>query len=271
MVNIDKERARLLALFDDNEEKVQIVLNFRHKLTPLWFEIYVSRFFRTYSSFKTFQNGGFSDHGIDIKGIRTNQDWILEYLIVQCKKWSSWGIKEKDVAEFYGKVAGLKFQYPNTYLVYSTTGEINLYAQRFAQKNEIVLTDYSDLIEMQKEYPLNVFAFEILQEEMYHPDEVFEKNISDILTTEYAKKTKESIRSKIRSTKDLHSLLKEVRYKIAKEEDIPAYFVFNNKTLESICNNKPKNIHELEQVQWFGEKRIQKYGKRILETLAQVY
>lgn len=53
-MDIQKEKEQLLLLLLDNDEqKVNIVLNFRHKLTSTGFELYIAKFFEKYGSFKT--------------------------------------------------------------------------------------------------------------------------------------------------------------------------------------------------------------------------
>lgn len=257
-----------MALFNDDVEKAQTVLNFRHKLTPLGFEMYIARFFQEYGGFNTFQNGGYSDHGIDVKGIRTNEAGEPEYLIVQCKKWSVYPIREKDIAEFFGKIARYKFEYPNTYVVYATTGEKNIYAERFAEKNDIFLTDFSNLIEMQDEYPLDRFANEILTDRDCKPEDIFEKEIASMLTAKMSEKDQGGTRAKVLSNQSLYLLLKEVRMQLAKEEQLPLHCIFTNKALEQICTELPKSFEELRHVQGFGEKRSQKYGRQILEAVS---
>lgn len=71
-MDIQKEKEQLLLLLDNDEQKVNIVLNFRHKLTATGFELYIAKFFEKYGSFKTVSTWWFLDQCIDVKGVRLN-------------------------------------------------------------------------------------------------------------------------------------------------------------------------------------------------------
>ena len=54
---------------------------------------------------------------------------------------------------------------------------------------------------------------------------------------------------------------------IAKEEKIPPYIVFSDKTLISMCQIKPKNLEEMLDVSGVGVVKAEKYGERFLKIL----
>ncbi len=61
--------------------------------------------------------------------------------------------------------------------------------------------------------------------------------------------------------------LRALRMEIAKEEKIPPYIVFSDKTLISMCQIKPKNLEEMLDVSGVGVVKAEKYGERFLKIL----
>lgn len=52
---------------------------------------------------------------------------------------------------------------------------------------------------------------------------------------------------------ELFEKLRKLRLRIAQEKNVPAYFVFDNKTLKEIVLNKPKNYNEFLEICGVGE------------------
>ena len=65
----------------------------------------------------------------------------------------------------------------------------------------------------------------------------------------------------------LFDRLKELRREIAKEEKVPPYIVFSDKTLVHMCLIKPKNKEEMLKVSGVGEYKFEKYGERFLNKI----
>jgi ATP-dependent DNA helicase RecQ len=61
--------------------------------------------------------------------------------------------------------------------------------------------------------------------------------------------------------------LKELRLTIAREEKVPAFVIFSDRTLKEICKIRPKNESDLLQVNGVGAVKIEKYGKRFLACI----
>ena len=61
--------------------------------------------------------------------------------------------------------------------------------------------------------------------------------------------------------------LKELRLKLAKEQNVPAYVVFSDQTLHHMIEIKPKSIEDMKQIIGMGPIKIEKYGKIFLEKL----
>ena len=58
---------------------------------------------------------------------------------------------------------------------------------------------------------------------------------------------------------------KELRSKIAKEEGVPAYIVFTDKTLIELSNKLPLNKEEILKINGIGEVKYERYGERFLK------
>jgi hypothetical protein len=65
----------------------------------------------------------------------------------------------------------------------------------------------------------------------------------------------------------LYALMREFRNSAAKEEDLPAYCVFNNSILLDVVRHKPQTLEQLAQVKGFADKRLEKYGAAIVQLV----
>lgn len=65
----------------------------------------------------------------------------------------------------------------------------------------------------------------------------------------------------------LFEKLRQLRLEIAREEHMPPYIVFSDKTLVDMCAKLPKTREEMLTVTGVGEVKYQKYGERFLEVL----
>jgi ATP-dependent DNA helicase RecQ len=61
--------------------------------------------------------------------------------------------------------------------------------------------------------------------------------------------------------------LRALRTKIAREEQVPAYVVFADRTLLEMAVRRPKSPYALGEVRGVGSMKIEKYGERFLELL----
>ena len=62
--------------------------------------------------------------------------------------------------------------------------------------------------------------------------------------------------------------LKAWRLARAREDDVPAYLVFHNSTLEEIASRRPRSLDELASVPGVGPAKLERYGEGVLEALA---
>ncbi len=71
------------------------------------------------------------------------------------------------------------------------------------------------------------------------------------------------------ATLQLLESLKTLRRQIAHEDKVPAYIVFDNKTLHQIALLRPKSPHALESIHGIGPGKSAKYGARFIEAITK--
>lgn len=91
-----------------------------------------------------------------------------------------------------------------------------------------------------------------------------------VLTANVAEKTK-AIEPVVRCSEDeeLREYLREWRRKIAKEQGIAAFVVMHDTSLDGLCRVKPRTLPELLGISGFGVRKVDLYGKQILQALEQ--
>jgi ATP-dependent DNA helicase RecQ len=68
--------------------------------------------------------------------------------------------------------------------------------------------------------------------------------------------------------KALFTALKTLRMEIAREQNIPPYIVFHDKTLREMAIAKPASPEALMRVAGVGERKMQSYGEAFLRVIA---
>lgn len=69
------------------------------------------------------------------------------------------------------------------------------------------------------------------------------------------------------ATQELFDRLKTWRKKLAEEENVPPYFIFSDKTLVELANQKPSNARGLLSISGIGELKAKKFGGDILKII----
>ena len=67
--------------------------------------------------------------------------------------------------------------------------------------------------------------------------------------------------------KVLFGALKQLRLEIAKEEGVPAYVVFNDRSLTDMASRKPQNLDALAGCHGVGAVKLERYGEQFLAVL----
>jgi ATP-dependent DNA helicase RecQ len=67
----------------------------------------------------------------------------------------------------------------------------------------------------------------------------------------------------------LLAALKTVRTAIAREEHVPAYIVFSDRTLVELAVRRPKSLNALQNVRGVGPMKLERYGARFLAAISE--
>jgi ATP-dependent DNA helicase RecQ len=65
----------------------------------------------------------------------------------------------------------------------------------------------------------------------------------------------------------LFTSLKALRSSIAREEQVPAYVVFTDRTLAELAARKPRTASGFLEVRGVGQAKLDKYGERFLSAI----
>jgi len=93
------------------------------------------------------------------------------------------------------------------------------------------------------------------------------------LTTPVAPADKKKIQKTIKIAtegevnKDVFTELKKIRYAIAKEENMPAYIVFSDKTLKLMASVLPTTENEFLSISGVGMNKMEKYGTEFMDVI----
>ena len=82
---------------------------------------------------------------------------------------------------------------------------------------------------------------------------------------ERARGSQESVASGI--DPDLREFLRKWRRETAKEQNVPAFVVMHDTTLDEICRMRPGSVGGLLQISGIGERKAELYGRPILDVL----
>jgi superfamily II DNA helicase RecQ len=63
--------------------------------------------------------------------------------------------------------------------------------------------------------------------------------------------------------------LKAWRLERARKDEVPAFVVFHDTTLEEIARRRPKELWELAKVSGVGPTKLERYGDELLATLSE--
>ncbi len=94
----------------------------------------------------------------------------------------------------------------------------------------------------------------------------FNKKEEKSKTEAYTKKSKAET-SLSESDKELLSVLKKLRAKIANASSVPAYVVFNDATLHDMCKKKPTSKEAFKQVMGVGDTKLERYGDKFINEI----
>jgi superfamily II DNA helicase RecQ len=67
----------------------------------------------------------------------------------------------------------------------------------------------------------------------------------------------------------LYSVLKAWRLEQARTDKVPAFVVFNDRTLEELSSERPRTVAELLAIGGIGPAKVDRYGDQILAIIEQ--
>lgn len=71
----------------------------------------------------------------------------------------------------------------------------------------------------------------------------------------------------VEAKSDLREHLREWRWGISRELNVPAYVVMHDTTLDELCKVRPSTLAQLRRVSGFGDRKVEMYGPKILAAL----
>lgn len=100
---------------------------------------------------------------------------------------------------------------------------------------------------------------------------ILDKNIDkESINKNDAKSSKEKEEFfKVDTDKDLYELLKKLRAKFARKENLPYHMIMPKNTLKEISGRYPLELDKLNDIAGMGPKKIEKYGQEIIDTVKQ--
>lgn len=83
-----------------------------------------------------------------------------------------------------------------------------------------------------------------------------------------ARRSKQTVESdSVLCEEPLYHQLKELRWSIAREENVPAYIIFSDATLLALSTYLPQTLTDLPAISGFGDVKIARYGERFLDPI----
>lgn len=238
---MNSELAKLIYDFWWDRNKTFQVYNVRKKLSPTWFEYYIKLYFEKILWYKikiptdTYN----PDWWIDLKGLRCNKDWEIEYCVIQCKKHKSSVFGINDIRAFLWGIFHILHNYPNTIAFYITTSQFSEPALKFWQQEWISLMDYTYVAKISEQYSLSDFEKDIKNEYPWKYSKIFNKwrkNSESILQWQLF----QSIEDELLKT------LKNIRYSLMKKYHIyESSKISSTDILQYLSRKRPHNLDAL--------------------------
>jgi superfamily II DNA helicase RecQ len=70
---------------------------------------------------------------------------------------------------------------------------------------------------------------------------------------------------------ELRAYLREWRRATARSQDIPAFIVMHDTSLDDLCRKHPSSLTEIREVSGFGARKTELYGQQILDALQRFH
>jgi ATP-dependent DNA helicase RecQ len=67
----------------------------------------------------------------------------------------------------------------------------------------------------------------------------------------------------------LFEALRECRTQLAKDQDVPPYVIFNDKTLRAMVEHRPQTKRAFRDLHGVGDVKLDRYGELFLDTIRE--
>jgi ATP-dependent DNA helicase RecQ len=67
----------------------------------------------------------------------------------------------------------------------------------------------------------------------------------------------------------LYQTLKDWRLQQARSDQVPAYVIFNDRTLDELARARPRTISQLLAISGIGRGKVDRYGRQILKVIEE--
>ena len=131
---------------------------------------------------------------------------------------------------------------------------------RFQITDEAIVNDYLSRFEI-----VNMNAKLVADEITYWSVLIYYNNKKNTVIS--SKNTVNSESELSEEEKIIYNKLKDWRADKAREAQLPAYIIFHNTHLMSIARHKPCTLDDLENVNGIGKRKVEKFGREIIEVL----
>jgi len=68
---------------------------------------------------------------------------------------------------------------------------------------------------------------------------------------------------------ELFAAMKTARLELAREQNVPPYVIFHDRTLRELAIQKPRSLAAMSQISGVGEKKMERYGDTFLQVIAE--
>ncbi len=95
------------------------------------------------------------------------------------------------------------------------------------------------------------------------------KRMRVTLNPEIVARTQEVEPRRSDAASELRDFLRQWRRNTAKEQQVPAFVVMHDTSLEELCQSPPGSLSDILEITGFGQRKVEMYGKQILRALEE--
>lgn len=235
MINLTKETKYKQYLFPTTIEEID-------EMSGIEFEDFLYWYFKV-NNYEVIRSARSNDCGIDLIINFINEETGEQQSIgIQAKRWNSPVPKNELIKMEEGRTL-----YKLDFLFIVTTSRLTSEAKYYANSKNIEIKErdfvkriLNDLKEIENIY--------FKDKKLINKEIKIENSLPDI-------------------DQEIFNRLKKLRKELAKINKVPAYYIFHDDTLELLSRIKPKTLEDLLLVKGFGDTRVSKYGKEILDCI----